>query len=82
MNLNAAPNGHQTSSFISIFLSIITRKTIWQRGELNLFLHITYIRVYNFEKSASKAMFQNLQRGGGGGGGGRNKGLYRSKISL
>ena len=27
VNLNAAPNGHQTSSFISIFLSIITRKS-------------------------------------------------------
>ena len=26
VNLNAAPKGHQTSSFISIFLSIITRK--------------------------------------------------------
>ena len=28
VNLNPAPNGHQTSSFISIFLSIITRKSM------------------------------------------------------
>ena len=29
MNLDAAPEGHQTSSFISIFLLIITRKSIY-----------------------------------------------------
>ena len=28
VNLNAHPSGHQTSSFISFFISIITRKSI------------------------------------------------------